>query len=66
MQAIILSAGRGSRLKKYLSHPKCLLKIKNGKTLIERIISMLKQQKIDDIHVVTGFKKQNYQKSIKR
>ena len=56
MQAIILSAGRGSRLKKYLSHPKCLLKIKNGKTLIERIISMLKQQKIDDIHVVTGFK----------
>ena len=41
MQAIILSAGKGKRLSKWISHPKCLIKINTNQTLIDRILELL-------------------------
>ena len=56
MKAIILAAGKGSRLKNLTSkNPKCLLKFK-GKTLLNHIIDNFLKNKINDINVVVGYK----------
>tara|TARA_A100001388_G_scaffold273484_1_gene255449 strand:- start:337 stop:1080 length:744 start_codon:yes stop_codon:yes gene_type:complete len=56
MKAIILAAGRGSRMKELTSEiPKCLLKI-NNKPLIEIQIAQFKKAGINDICIVTGYK----------
>lgn len=58
MNAIILAAGVGSRLKELTDVvPKCLLRIGNT-ILIERQIEMLNQLGIDQIFVVAGYKKE--------
>lgn len=55
MKAIILAAGRGSRLGKYTEHkPKCMLDIE-GQTILERLIKLFRRNSIDDIVVVTGY-----------
>ena len=52
MKALILAAGRGSRMKEFTSNkPKCLLKIKNI-SLIERQINNFKKQGINDIGII--------------
>ena len=57
MRAIILAAGRGSRLPKNLSkQPKCFLKLKN-KSLIDYQLDAFNKIGIKDIAVVTGYKK---------
>lgn len=57
MRAIILAAGRGSRLPKYLSkNPKCFLKFKN-KRLIEYQIETFKKYDIKKISIITGYKR---------
>jgi choline kinase len=57
MKALILAAGRGSRMKEFTSNkPKCLLKIKNI-SLIERQINNFKKQGINDIGIITGYKR---------
>ena len=56
MKAIILAAGKGSRLKKIHNKPKCLIKLSNGEMIIERICRILKENKIRDITIVTGYK----------
>lgn len=54
MQAILMAAGKGSRLGDLTSDiPKSFLKIK-GKSLIDININMLKKAGIDDIIIVTG------------
>ena len=56
MRAIILAAGRGSRMGALTdAKPKCLLSI-NGKTLLERQIDALKKAGISEIAIVTGYK----------
>ena len=62
MKAIILAAGRGSRMQ-YMTYdnPKCLIKIK-GTPLIERQISLFKEVGINEIAVVTGYKREKLQK----
>lgn len=58
MKAIILAAGKGSRLGEYTKgKPKCLLKIGN-ETVLEREIRLLQEVGIahDDIYVVGGYK----------
>lgn len=56
MKAIILAAGRGSRLKNLTRvNPKCLLKFK-GKTLLSNIIENFLKNNIKDINVVVGYK----------
>ena len=56
IRAIILAAGRGSRMKNLTSEiPKCLTKIK-GKSLLEMQITNFKKAGISDIAIVTGYK----------
>lgn len=56
MKAIILAAGRGSRLKPYTNTiPKTLIPF-NRKTFLNYQIETLKKLGIDDIIIVTGFK----------
>ena len=60
MKAIILAAGRGSRLGNYTKElPKALVDI-NGKSLIERQISSLRKHGVNEIFVVTGYKKNKH------
>ena len=44
MKAVILCAGSGKRTG--LKYPKCLYKIKNQKSILEKNISLLKKKKI--------------------
>lgn len=55
MQAVILAAGMGKRLK-YLTrdNTKCMVKV-NGVTLIERMLSQLDKIKLDRIVIVVGY-----------
>ena len=58
MKAIILAAGRGSRMKKLTDdQPKCLLEI-NGKPLVKWQIAAIRQSKIEEIGIVTGYKRE--------
>ena len=66
MKAIILAAGKGSRLLPMtLLKPKPLLKI-NGKTILENIIKRLKNAGVKDITVVTGYKNEMFNPYKKR
>lgn len=56
MKAIILAAGRGSRMSDLTAErPKCLIKLK-GKPLIEWQLEAIRAAGINDIAVVTGYK----------
>jgi choline kinase len=56
MQAIIMAAGFGSRIAEVTNNiPKSFLEI-NGEKLIERAIRLLRERKITDITVITGYK----------
>lgn len=58
MRAVILAAGRGSRMKKLTDEsPKCLVKIR-GKTLLDWQLDALKNAGISKIAIVTGYKRQ--------
>ena len=58
--AIILAAGRGTRLKHLTDElPKPLLSPK-GKTFIEEIIKNLKEKGINNISIVTGYKSEKF------
>lgn len=55
MKAIILAAGKGTRLDKYTSNlPKCMLNFA-GKTLLKRQIDCLRESGINDIIIVKGY-----------
>ena len=57
MKAVILAAGKGKRMGSITKKlPKCLLKFDN-KTIIEMQIDILNKNGIEDIIVVTGFKR---------
>ena len=56
MRAVIVAAGRSSRLYPLTEHtPKCLLEI-NGEMLIKRSLRLLNAMDISDIVIVVGFK----------
>jgi len=58
MKAIILAAGRGTRIPQVTKNkPKCLIKI-DKKTILERQIFFLHKLKIKDIIIIKGFKKE--------
>lgn len=58
MNAVIVAAGMGSRLKNYtVSKPKCMLKI-DDIPLFERQTKLLLENGIDTINVVVGYKKE--------
>ena len=56
MQAVILAAGMGKRLKELTQdNTKCMIKV-NGATLIERLLSQLESYKLKRIVIVVGYK----------
>ncbi|MFH1500735.1 MAG: gamma-glutamyl-gamma-aminobutyrate hydrolase family protein [archaeon] len=61
MKAIILAAGKGTRLNKYTENlPKGMLNF-NGQPLIERQVELLREAGIKDIIIVTGYMKEKIQ-----
>ena len=55
MQAIILAAGMGKRLKDLTAdNTKCMVKV-NGVTLIERMLSQLEELHLNKIVIVVGY-----------
>jgi len=57
MKAIILAAGRGSRMKSLTSDkPKCLVELK-GLPLLEMQLAAFRDSGVDDIAIVTGYKR---------
>ncbi len=66
-RAIILAAGRGSRLKGFFNKPKCLIQLdSSNRTLLERTYENLIKSKVNDIHIVTGYKSSEIKKSFKK
>ena len=62
MQAIMLAAGMGKRLKKYTKdNTKCMLKVED-KTLIERAIEALLEAGVKKLVLVVGYKGENLKK----
>lgn len=58
MHAIILAAGRGSRMKHLTDDfPKCMVKLR-GKTLLEYQLEALRDGGIREISIVTGYKRE--------
>lgn len=58
MKAIILAAGRGSRMKDLTeARPKCLVELR-GKTLLDRQLEALRAAGISEIAIVTGYKRE--------
>ena len=56
MQAIILAAGMGKRLKELTqSNTKCMVKV-NGEALVDRMLSQLDQLSLNRIIIVVGYK----------
>ena len=59
-QAIILAAGKGSRLSKYTKNvPKALLPIKYGKTILERMLEQFGKNNINCVTIVLGYQQDN-------
>ena len=59
--AIILAAGKGTRM--HIDGPKCAVEI-CGKAMAQHIVDSLKENKIDDIVLVVGYKKEEMEKAI--
>lgn len=53
--AVILCAGRGTRIAKTTKLPKSLLKI-NGKSIIDRTLEALEKNQVKKVNIVTGYK----------
>ena len=64
MQALMLAAGMGKRLKKYTNdNTKCMLEVA-GKKLIDRAIESILKAKIKKFILVIGYKGQELKKYI--
>ena len=60
MKAIFIAAGEGSRLGNLTNDlPKPLVDV-NGKSIIERQISLLRKNNVNDIVITTGYKKEKF------
>ena len=60
MKAVFIAAGQGSRLGSLTNDlPKPLVDV-NGKSIIERQIDLLHKKNINDIVIVTGYKKEKF------
>jgi L-glutamine-phosphate cytidylyltransferase len=57
MKAIILAAGRGTRISRQIGgKPKCTVPLNDGKTLIQYTISLLRSKGVNDFALVTGYR----------
>lgn len=67
MRAIILSAGRGSRLLPLTAaRPKCLLKVAGGLSVIRHQLGALSRAGVEDVTVITGFLPQAVEEDVAR
>ncbi len=65
MKALILAAGRGTRISRYLSgRPKCTVDI-GGISLIENTIEKLDSMGIKDIAIIVGYNQNEIRKTLK-
>jgi len=65
MRALILAAGRGTRISRYLSgRPKCIIDI-GGEYLIRYTVNQLKSKGIKDIGIVVGYQHDEVEKILK-
>ena len=59
-RAIIMAAGKGTRMRPITNKvPKPLVKV-NGKAMIEGVIEKLHEQGIQEIHIVVGYLKEQF------
>lgn len=64
MQAIILAAGMGKRLKELTqNNTKCMVKV-NGVSLIDRMLHQIQRQNVDRIVIVVGYERDKLKKYI--
>lgn len=57
MRVLILAAGRGTRISRYLSgNPKCTVDIGGGKKLIQYTVETLRKKGITEIAIVLGYR----------
>lgn len=64
MQALLLAAGMGRRMKKYTeNHTKCMIEV-GGKTLLERVVESLEYAGINKLVVVVGYEAETLRKFI--
>ena len=67
MKAIILSAGRGSRLLPLTAaRPKCLLEVAGGQSVIRHQIGALARGGVTDVTVITGFLPSAVEEDVRR
>ena len=65
MKAIILAAGRGSRMRNLtINQPKCFIEL-HGKRLIDWQLSSLRGAGIEEIAIVTGYKRQMFSEDLR-
>lgn len=63
MKAILLAAGRGSRMRSLTDdRPKCLMELR-GRTLLDWQLSALREAGINEIGIVTGYRAEMLQRS---
>ena len=63
MKALLLAAGRGTRISRYLDgNPKCTVELGNGQRLIEYTIDILKKKGVTEIALATGYRHQVIEK----
>ena len=66
MKAVILAAGKGSRLGSITENiPKCMLKLNDKHTLLSYNVSLISEMNINSIIIITGFKSDKIEKYIK-
>lgn len=59
MKIILLAAGRGTRISRYIQdRPKCTVPLKGEQTLIEYTISLFNRYGFDDISIILGYKQE--------
>ena len=66
MKAIIMAAGRGTRISRYINNvPKCTLNIEENCSLIENTIKKLNDKGIKDIAIILGYKSEYIKEILK-
>lgn len=66
MKALLLAAGRGTRISRYLDgNPKSTVELGNGQKLIEYTVELLKSKGINEIAVATGYRHQVIEELLK-
>lgn len=67
MKAIIMAAGRGTRISTYINNvPKCTLNIEENCSLIENTIKKLNNKGIKDIAIILGYKSEYIKEILKK